>query len=166
MTIEAAKPEQVQEIAESFGIKLNGEDAASFAGLMNGIKASYDRLDELVEPTLPVNYDRSPGYRPSEDENPHNAWYWKTEITGAPTGGTFTLTFEGATTAAIAYNAAAAAVESALETRGAVAALAVDAQQYGMVRAGRALPLRGHLAREQEHLDPFGQRRRDRFWRA
>ena len=61
MTIEAAKPEQVFEIADSFGIELSADDAKSFAGLMNGIKASYDRLDELVEPTLPVKYDRSPG---------------------------------------------------------------------------------------------------------
>lgn len=36
-------------------------------------------------------------------------------ITGTPTGGTFTLTFDGQTTAAIAYNAAASAVQSALE---------------------------------------------------
>lgn len=36
-------------------------------------------------------------------------------ITGSPTGGTFTLTFNGQTTAGIAYNAAAAAVQSALE---------------------------------------------------
>lgn len=36
-------------------------------------------------------------------------------ITGGPTGGTFTLTYAGQTTAAIAYNAAAAAVQSALE---------------------------------------------------
>ncbi|MDX3839560.1 hypothetical protein [Streptomyces europaeiscabiei] len=36
-------------------------------------------------------------------------------ITGGPTGGTFTLTFDGETTAGIAYNAAAAAVQSALE---------------------------------------------------
>jgi len=36
-------------------------------------------------------------------------------ITGAPTGGTFTLTHEGATTAAIAYNASAATVRAALE---------------------------------------------------
>jgi hypothetical protein len=35
-------------------------------------------------------------------------------VTGAPTGGTFTLTFSGQTTAAIAYNATAAAVQSAL----------------------------------------------------
>lgn len=36
-------------------------------------------------------------------------------VTGAPTGGTFTLTYNGQTTAGIAYNATAAAVQSALE---------------------------------------------------
>ncbi|MER6844844.1 hypothetical protein [Streptomyces platensis] len=36
-------------------------------------------------------------------------------ITGSPTGGTFTLTWSGQTTAAIAYNATAATVRTALE---------------------------------------------------
>lgn len=36
-------------------------------------------------------------------------------ITGTPTGGTFTLTFRGATTTGIAYNADASTVETALE---------------------------------------------------
>ena len=36
-------------------------------------------------------------------------------ITGTPTGGTYTLTFSGQTTSAIAYNASASAVQSALE---------------------------------------------------
>lgn len=36
-------------------------------------------------------------------------------ITGVPTGGTFTLTVEGSTTSAIAYNATAATVRAALE---------------------------------------------------
>jgi hypothetical protein len=36
-------------------------------------------------------------------------------LTGSPTGGTFTLTYAGDTTAAIAYNAAASAVKTALE---------------------------------------------------
>lgn len=36
-------------------------------------------------------------------------------VTGGPTGGTFTITFSGQTTAAIAYNATAAAVQTALE---------------------------------------------------
>lgn len=41
-------------------------------------------------------------------------------ITGTPTGGTFTLTWQGETTAAIAFNATAAAVELALEALSAV----------------------------------------------
>ena len=36
-------------------------------------------------------------------------------ITGSPTGGTFTVSFAGATTSAIAYNASAATVQAALE---------------------------------------------------
>lgn len=43
-------------------------------------------------------------------------------ITGTPTGGTFTLTFEGEETATIAYNANAAAVESAFEALSTVGA--------------------------------------------
>ncbi len=46
-----------------------------------------------------------------------NADYHGTQtvtVTGSPTGGTFTLTYQGQTTAAIAYNAAASAVQSAL----------------------------------------------------
>jgi amidase len=53
---------------------------------MTGSVASYSRLDELTEPTLPVKYPRSPGFRPQPEENPLNAWYWRTEITGATSG--------------------------------------------------------------------------------
>lgn len=41
-------------------------------------------------------------------------------LTGMPTGGTFTLTFDGDTTAAIAWNATAGAVETALEALGSI----------------------------------------------
>lgn len=54
-------------------------------------------------------------------------------ITGSPTGGSFTLTFSGQTTAAIAYNATAAAVQSALE---ALSNIAVG----DVLCAGGALP--------------------------
>lgn len=37
------------------------------------------------------------------------------KITGSPTGGTFTLTFDGQATSGIAYNASTSAVETALE---------------------------------------------------
>jgi hypothetical protein len=54
-------------------------------------------------------------------------------ITGGPTGGTFTLTFGGQTTAAIAYNATAAQVLAALE-------LLTSIGQGNMTATGGALP--------------------------
>ncbi|MBX5452746.1 MAG: amidase [Acidobacteriia bacterium] len=78
--------EEVLELAARFGIRLSEEDAVSFRGLMGGALASYARLDELPEPKLPVRYPRLPGHRPTPEENPFNAWYWKTEIKGASDG--------------------------------------------------------------------------------
>jgi amidase len=78
--------EQLQEIAESFGMNFDSTDAASFRRLLAGSIASYNRLDQLTEPKLPVKYPRSPGHRPSPEENPWNAWYWKTDIRGSEQG--------------------------------------------------------------------------------
>lgn len=47
--------------------------------------------------------------------NPGTSEVQTITVTGTPTGGTFTLTYDGETTATIAYNAAAAAVKTALE---------------------------------------------------
>ena len=86
MVIQAPKPEQILDIALDFGLDLSEEDARSFAGLIAGSVPSYNRLDELAEPSLPVKYPRTPGRRPAPEENPYNAWYWKCEIKGADGG--------------------------------------------------------------------------------
>jgi amidase len=86
MVIQAPKPEQILDIALDFDLDLSEEDARSFAGLIAGSVPSYNRLDELVEPSLPVKYPRTPGRRPAPEENPYNAWYWKCEIKGADGG--------------------------------------------------------------------------------
>ena len=86
MTIQVANANQVLKIADSFGFDLSLEDAQSFAGMMPVLKESYDRVDALAEPTLPVKYPRQPGFRPSPRDNPHNAWYWKTDLKGADAG--------------------------------------------------------------------------------
>lgn len=86
MAVRAPTAEQLLEIAKRFGMKLTQADAESFRGLMTGSIASYERLDQLEEPKLPVKYPRSRGYRPDAQENPYNAWYWKTDIRGAVDG--------------------------------------------------------------------------------
>jgi hypothetical protein len=54
------------------------------------------------------------GQREQIETNPVNE-VQSLSITGSPTGGSFTLSFRGQTTSAIAYNATAAAVQAALE---------------------------------------------------
>jgi amidase len=86
MTVRLPSVEQLNEISRSFGLALSDDDLLSFRELMRGPLASCDRLDELIEPKLPVRYPRAPGYRPPAAENPYNAWYWKTDIPGAKSG--------------------------------------------------------------------------------
>ncbi len=78
--------DEIEYIASQFGLDLSPEDLVSFQGLMAGPMASYQRLQELVEPKLPVKYPRTPGYRPERSEDPLNAWYYKTSIKGAERG--------------------------------------------------------------------------------
>ncbi|MDE0389329.1 MAG: amidase family protein, partial [Rhodospirillales bacterium] len=85
-TVRTPTIEEVLDIAEGYGMTITVEDAESYRGLMAGTIASYHRLDDLDEPKLPVKYPRSPGYRPPPEENPYNAWYWKSEVKGASRG--------------------------------------------------------------------------------
>lgn len=66
-------------------------------------------------------------------------------ITGSPTGGTFTLTFDGQTTAAIVYNATAAAVVAALEDLGNIG-------PGGVTATGGALPGTAVVVTFAKHL--------------
>jgi amidase len=77
---------ELVEIALAYHLEATTEDLESFRGLMGGVLASYARLDQLTEPSLPVKYPRGPGHRPLPEDNPLGAWYWRSEIKGAPGG--------------------------------------------------------------------------------
>src|SRR2546425_13279615 len=83
-----AKPTiaQLREIADVYGMHMTDEDLASFVGLMGAALASYDRINQLPEPALPMRYARAGSYRPGPEENPLNAWYQKCSIKGASSG--------------------------------------------------------------------------------
>jgi amidase len=86
MAIQAPSAGQVREIAAGFGIGLSEADAASFAGLLKGVAASYDRIDAMVEPKPEVKYARTTGAQPKAEDNRYNAWAWKSTIKGAARG--------------------------------------------------------------------------------
>ena len=86
MAVKHPTIDDLADIAAGYGLELTDDDLESFQGLMGGVLESYARLDELTEPSLPVSYPRTPGYRPQPEDNPLGAWYWRTDIKGASSG--------------------------------------------------------------------------------
>jgi amidase len=79
--------DELSEIATSFGLRLSADDLASFRGLIVPLLESYRAVEQLTEPPLLApKYPRSSGRRPTPEENPLNAWYWRSEIKGAADG--------------------------------------------------------------------------------
>jgi amidase len=86
MPVQPPSLEDLARISAQYGFEIPTERLARFQALIGQTLASYARLDQLVEPSLPVKYPRQPGYRPAADENPLGAWYWKSELRGASQG--------------------------------------------------------------------------------
>ena len=86
MPVRTPSLEQLSGIALEYGLDLDEAELASYQGLLAGVLASYARLDQLVEPSLPVTHPRAGGRRPEPAENPLNAWYVRCAIRGAADG--------------------------------------------------------------------------------
>src|SRR5580692_1649429 len=88
MTVKRPTLEQMSDIVESLGMTMTKERVGEFISLMDGSFAAYDIVDQMADEIPVVKYPRTPGYRPSPEENPLNAWYVKTDIQGALKGKT------------------------------------------------------------------------------
>ncbi|SFU55896.1 amidase [Methylobacterium sp. 174MFSha1.1] len=86
MAITRPSADQVRELAASLHMSLSPEEAAAYRALMDASFDAYDVVDALPDHIPPVKYPRTPGTRPSPEENPLGAWYWKSEVKGADTG--------------------------------------------------------------------------------
>lgn len=86
MNVKKPTIDELRYIAAEYHLDLSDEDLESFQGLMAGSIAAYERIHELTEPKPEVKYARTPGYRPQPEDNPLNAWYYKTSIKGAASG--------------------------------------------------------------------------------
>ena len=78
--------ERLAELAERLALEVSDEDLAVYQRLLAGALPGLERLDELEERRPPVKYPRDPGHRPTAEENPLNAWYWRCSIEGASEG--------------------------------------------------------------------------------
>ena len=79
-------PDELKAVGRQLGMSLSEADVAFFLETMGGSVAAYHAIEAMVDPMPPVKYPRTPGYRPPVAENKLNAWYYKSEVHGAPTG--------------------------------------------------------------------------------
>ncbi|XP_041460676.1 amidase-like isoform X2 [Lytechinus variegatus] len=78
---------ELEKISSQFGLCLGDPKVLNeYQEAMGEILKKVNRLDRLAEPTLPVKYPRTPGFRPLPEDNPFNAWFWRCNIKGAPSG--------------------------------------------------------------------------------
>ncbi|PYN14663.1 MAG: Asp-tRNA(Asn)/Glu-tRNA(Gln) amidotransferase GatCAB subunit A, partial [Candidatus Rokuibacteriota bacterium] len=79
-------PDELKAVGRQMGMRLSDADIAFFLETMGGTVAAYHAIEAMVDPMPPVKYPRTPGYRPEGAENKYNAWYYKSEVQGAPSG--------------------------------------------------------------------------------
>jgi amidase len=80
---------EVVEVAAGLGIHLGSDEAALYQRYLAQRRSAVDefvqsRVEEEKPPLLSPS--REPGYRPSPEEDPLNAWTWKCRIEGAEGG--------------------------------------------------------------------------------
>ena len=78
--------ERVRDIAHGFGMNLSPTEVDDYLRVMQATVDAYDVVDAMADCLPEVTYPRTPGHRPEGAANPYNAWYYKTEIKGAPEG--------------------------------------------------------------------------------
>ncbi|HMG34949.1 MAG TPA: amidase [Blastocatellia bacterium] len=86
MSVTVPTADELKQIADDMGLSLSESDVASFIELIRPNVDAYNVIDHLPDYLPAVKYPRSPGYRPSPDENKHNAWYYKSRVEGARDG--------------------------------------------------------------------------------
>ena len=86
MSVPLPTIEQLREISTRTGLSVTDSELTTYIELMRKSIDSYNVLDSLPDNLPSVKYPRTSGYRPSDEENTHNAWYYKTAIKGASEG--------------------------------------------------------------------------------
>jgi amidase len=85
-TVKAPTLDQLRDVAIDLGMSFSEADLAAHLAAMGPNIEAYNIVDRMPDELPEVRYPRTPGRRPTGEENKHNAWYVKTTIGGAPSG--------------------------------------------------------------------------------
>jgi amidase len=85
-TVKVPTLEQLREVAAELGFTMGDHELELQRQSLLPSFAAYNLLDHMPDELPEVKYPRTPGRRPGAEENPHGAWYVKTEVQGAASG--------------------------------------------------------------------------------
>jgi amidase len=77
---------QLRDAADRLRMKPGQDYLEAVERITAPLSQAYASLDELPDNLPPVRFPRTPGRRPTADENPLGIWYVKTDVKGAPGG--------------------------------------------------------------------------------
>ncbi len=83
MPVQPPDPTEMAQVAARYGLRLDEADLAGLAPAVEGLLGSWDVVEELYAASAPVAPERA-WQRPAD--NPYNAWYVTTSITGSGSG--------------------------------------------------------------------------------
>jgi amidase len=83
----------IDEAARRLGLRLDAATLEEMREGVNSLVGNVRSLDREADYLPPVAYPRVPGYRPDAREDPLNAWFYKTEVSGAADGPLAGLSF-------------------------------------------------------------------------
>src|SRR5437588_6112460 len=86
MSVNVPTSKEMADLCTTLGMTMSSQEIETFLEQMGGAVAAYNALDAMGDELPQVKYPRTPGYRPSGEENKFNAWYHKTTVKGASSG--------------------------------------------------------------------------------
>lgn len=86
MAVHAPTKEELKQTAAACGISFSDAELADYHAAITERLAAYTDVAQMADEVPAVTYPRTPGHRALPEENPHNAWYWKTSVKGAASG--------------------------------------------------------------------------------
>ncbi len=86
MSVRRPQRQDLMNVSEKLGLNLNEGDIPEYISILEGVCNDYDLVDDMTNELPEVTYPRTPGVPPAPEDNPFNAWYVKTTVTGKPDG--------------------------------------------------------------------------------
>ncbi|XP_046555589.1 amidase-like [Haliotis rubra] len=81
-----ATSDDLRNLSQELRLGCSDDDIEGVRDTFRKYSTSLQRVYDLPDLSLPVKYPRTPGHRPTQADNPCNAWYWRCDIKGSGSG--------------------------------------------------------------------------------